>query len=68
MLNSPSELIAPIGGAIVGMLDTDPRPGVQILNKRYASKPFPRGNFEKEVLKRFVHEYRGGLKGGAKVV
>ena len=39
------------GGAIVGMLDSDPRPGVKILNERYTSKAFPRGNFEKDVLK-----------------
>ena len=39
------------GGAIVGMLESDPRPSVKILNKRYTSKAFPRGNFEKDVLK-----------------
>ena len=45
MLNSPSELIVPKGTAIVGMLKSDPRPGVQILNDIYTPVPIP--NFQK---------------------
>ena len=52
MLNSPSELVVPIGTAVVEMLDTDPRPGVQTLNKRYTPKALSGGNFaDKDVLK-----------------
>ena len=52
MLNSPSELVVPIGTAVVEMLDTDPRPGVQTLNKIYTPKALSGGNFaDKDVHK-----------------